>query len=56
MYIGRIKNFVRSLGPRGLNQIIVATDRRHALRTFIGMSHEITYTGSLSLSLSLSLI
>ena len=45
---GRIKNCVRSLGPRGLNQIEVGTDRRHVLRTFYGMSHEITYTGPLS--------
>ena len=31
----------------GLNQIIVGTDRRQALRTYNGMSHEITYTGSI---------
>ena len=39
---GRIENFVRSLGPRGSNQIRVGTDRRHALRTINGMSHEKT--------------
>ena len=44
---GRIENFVRSLRPRGLNQIIVGTDRRHVLCIFKGMSHEITYTGPL---------
>ena len=31
----------------GLNQIIVGTDRRHVLRTFNGMSHEITYVQAL---------
>ena len=45
---GRIENFVQSLEPRGLNQSIVGTDRRHVLRTFKGMSHEITYTGPLN--------
>ena len=30
-----------------MNQIIVGTNRRHVLRTFDGMSHEITYTGPL---------
>ena len=45
---GRIKNCVGSLGPRGLNQIIVGTDRRHILRTFNGMSHEITFTRHLN--------
>ena len=39
----RIENFVWSLGPWGLNQIIVCTDRRHVLQTFNGMSHEIMY-------------
>ena len=34
---------------RGLNQIIVGTDRRHELRTFNGMSYEITDTGPLSI-------
>ena len=48
------ENFVRSLGPRGLNQIIVGTDRRHVLRTFDGMSHEITYTGPFKYSLEVS--
>ena len=32
-----------------MNQIIVGTDRRHVLRTFNGMSHEITYTGPLNI-------
>ena len=36
---GRIENFIRSLGPRVLNQIILGTDRRHVTR----MSHDITY-------------
>ena len=30
-----------------LNQTIVGTDRRHVLRTFNGILHEITYTGPL---------
>ena len=34
------KTFLRSLGSRGLNQIIVGTDRRHVLCTCNGMSHE----------------
>ena len=45
---GRIENFVRSLGPWGLNQILVGTDRRHLHRTFNGSSHEITYTAPLN--------
>ena len=48
---GRIENFVRSHGPRGLNQILVGTDCRHVLRTFNGMSlsHENTYTDPLQM-------
>ena len=34
---GRIENFVGSLGPWGLNQILVGTDRRHLHRTFNGI-------------------
>ena len=49
---GRIKNFVQSLGPQGLNQIEVGNDCRHVLRSFNEMSHEITYTGPLSPKIS----
>ena len=49
---GRFENFVRSLGPWRLNQTIVGTNRRHVLRTFNGMSHEITYTGPFSIYFS----
>ena len=42
-----LKNFLRSLGPRKLNQILAGTDCRHVLRTFNGMLHVITYIGPL---------